>query len=332
MNKFVAFDIETTEVFQDGVSNSNITVAVTETSDGETLCWMSWLSEEQLTCPCSEIDLNEKFKSYADKFVEAEEKPMVALPQLSDDDVVSLYMYLEKKIHQGYVISTWNGASFDFQILAFMLLRADRLDLYKQCIKIAGGLCHVDIMFAFFANKGFCVSLGKVAQAMLNVDNTKTMDGKDAPAAWLKNGEMQLNVALYCVNDVRLQKEVHLKVMETGTVTWISRKENRQQWWAAKEMKHAVRIFKALKRSADKSKKRKRNDDTSQICDVSDELPQLQVSNYDSFQDFLSVKKSGERPLPDTEWMKKYEGMEPWERSKFIGWMSDTRCAINEER
>ena len=97
MSKFVAFDIETTEVIEGDVPNSNITVAVTETSDGETLCWMSWLSSENVTCPCSHAELKKRLISYVDEFVDKEETPMVALPQLSNDDVVNLYMYIGKK-------------------------------------------------------------------------------------------------------------------------------------------------------------------------------------------------------------------------------------------
>ena len=271
-------------------------------------------------CPCSHIELQKRLTSFVDEFVDKDEKPMVARPHLIDEDVVNLYLYIKKKIDQGYVISTWNGASFDFQVLANMLLRANRQDLYRQCVNIAIGLPHVDIMFAFFANKGFCVSLGKVAQAMLDTDNTKSMDGKDAPAAWLKNGQMQLNVALYCVNDVRLQKEIHKKIMETGVVTWISRKDNRQQWWAAKEMKHSMRMYKALKKSRDKDKKRKRAESETSTPHDDEDVSGLMGCNYGSFEEFLSVKKSNERPFPDTAWMEKCDGMVPWKRSKFLGW------------
>jgi DNA polymerase elongation subunit (family B) len=303
MTKYIAFDIETTAIVENNVKDANITVAVTQSSDGEVLCWMTWLDKDAvpgtLDYVCSENELRTHTQKYDEDSNHGASK--VAASFLCDKGVVALFEYLYNKTIDGYAISTWNGASFDFQVLACMLGRAQRPDLVKRCVELARGQLHVDIMFAFFANKGFCVSLAKVAQAMLKSDNSKSMDGKDAPIEFEANGAGQLKVAAYCVNDVRLQAAIHDEVLRRGVVAWITRKDKKSEWPAEREMKFENKLMLLG------NKKRKRNEEG--YCG--------------SFLDFLSMQKSLLRPLPDVEWMKKYEDMVPWERDRFTKWMTE---------
>ena len=39
-------------------------------------------------------------------------------PRMSPDEAVSLVAYLATKVGAGYTIVTWNGLSFDFDVLA----------------------------------------------------------------------------------------------------------------------------------------------------------------------------------------------------------------------
>lgn len=322
--KYVAFDIETTAVDNDNVDICNITVAVTETSDGDVKCWYTSAcldGDECQSCPCSATELNERACSYhascklrgvGDDYGAGDpiRFPMVAESRLSDDDCVKLFTYLEECVRAGYVISTWNGASFDFRVLAAMLRNAGKHDMEERCKLMARSVSHVDIMFSFFANKGFAVSLGKVAAAMLPSDvDGKSMDGKDAPAAWLKNGAMQLQVALYCAHDVTLQKLIHCATITSGKIEWFTRTGKRSKWNAKGEMSHASKLHELYAKTClVGTKKRKR-------------VLNKPTPLYASLSEFLSVEKSVGRPVPDNEWMRGV-GMEPWERERFVGWLN----------
>ena len=171
-----------------------------------------------------------------------------------------------------------------------MLSRAKRQDLFKRCLSLVTSVHHTDLMFVFFANKVRIIRQSGRGHASFR--KQKTMDGRDAPTAWLKNGEAQLNVALYCVNDVRLQKNVHTQILQSGKVSWITRSGKKMDWLAAKEMNHAIRIHKALSKA--KSSKRKRDASLADIYDK--DLSSFGAFYYDSFEDFLSVKCSSCRP------------------------------------
>ena len=319
---FIAFDIETTAVDLERVMDSDITVAATRLSSGETLCWASWLpcgdddkgedgrEEGALACPCTPSQL----EAHRARCIEIEGGGgLVAEARLSDSGAVALFRYLEERTAAGWVISTWNGAGFDFRILCAMLLRAGEDAMAKRCATIALGKSHIDLMFAFFANRGFAISLAKVAAAMLDGVG-KSMDGAEAPKAWRESGARQLEVALYCANDVLLQEATHARVITLGRVSWITRKGGTCHWQALHEMRHAIKVYTSLG-------KRKR---APAVCGHEETDALYRGQHYNSFSDFLSVKSSAERPEPDVGWMKRIEGMEPWPRTKFIGWSSDT--------
>ena len=110
LRKFVAFDIETTHVTNEKLDDVNITVAVTETSDGEVLCWTSWMPSQNPetvsnTCPLTENDLKTKAAAYFCEYVESPEKPLIAQPSLTDDDVVNFF-HIEKKHSKGINFDT----------------------------------------------------------------------------------------------------------------------------------------------------------------------------------------------------------------------------------
>ncbi len=70
-------------------------------------------------------------------------------PKMSRRDVGELVAFLMRQAASGYTILTWNGLSFDFDILAE---EAGRL---ADCQQLA--IDHVDMMFHVFCLKGFAM-------------------------------------------------------------------------------------------------------------------------------------------------------------------------------
>src|SRR5699024_12121598 len=78
--------------------------------------------------------------------------------KMSRKDLSKMGDFLLKSRKEGYTILSHNGLGFDFDILA------EESGRTEDCKKLA--LNHVDMMFHFFCEKGFGVSLNAAAKAI----------------------------------------------------------------------------------------------------------------------------------------------------------------------
>ncbi len=200
--KILAFDLETQAFSGFGnLSEVGITCAAALTDDGESQLWYG----------------GKKAGTYEEK--------------MSQTEVIAMVDYLWKKMNEGYQIASWNGLSFDFQIVYSQSGRDDRV---KQI-----AMRHVDMMFHFFCIKGFAVSLEKTAQGMEIEGKPPGMDGSLAPEMW-KTGQYE-EVLKYVAQDVKVTLALAQTCALNKEVRWISKRGIQNKcllpagWLAAEE-------------------------------------------------------------------------------------------------
>jgi hypothetical protein len=130
--------------------------------------------------------------------------------QMSRTEVCSMIGQLKSLVEEGYTLVTWNGLSFDFDVLA------EESGLSSECADLA--LAHVDMMFHAVCQLGHRVSLGKAAEG-LGVGE-KTGSGRDAPAMWAEGRHDE--VLRYNVQDARLTLAVAEESQRRGQLVWIT--------------------------------------------------------------------------------------------------------------
>ncbi len=133
---------------------------------------------------------------------------------MSQKEAAELVDYLITKAAAGYTILTWNGLSFDFDILA------EESGLLSECKQLAAR--HVDMMFHILCKLGYGVSLDAAAKGMNFAG--KTMNGADAPKLWAEGKRHQ--VLEYVSQDARTTMEVGLKCESCGRFQWIAKSGN----------------------------------------------------------------------------------------------------------
>lgn len=136
----------------------------------------------------------------------------VPAERMSRDEVSVLVGYLDAEVRSGKTILTWNGAGFDFDVLA------EESGMLETCARLAAG--HVDMMFHFFCLKGFALGLDKAAQGMSLPGKTKGMDGSKAPLYW-QEGRFQ-EVLEYVSQDVAATLQVCLAVEKSHSLRWVT--------------------------------------------------------------------------------------------------------------
>lgn len=128
-------------------------------------------------------------------------------------DALELLRYLKDAQEQGFRVCAWNGLSFDLKWIGYaagdMKLAAEvALKLY-------------DPMFQFFMLRGFPIGLGKAAEG-LGIEQTKLMDGADAPAAWVA-GDYQ-RVMDYVIGDCQITNKVVEAIEKRNAVQWMTQR------------------------------------------------------------------------------------------------------------
>lgn len=131
---------------------------------------------------------------------------------MSREELVHLVEYLQEHVDAGYTILTWNGLSFDFDILA------EESGLVEQCQDLA--LHHVDLMFLFLCHKGFPLSLEAAALGQ-GLDG---ITGDQAPLLWAQGPDERLKVLEYVAQDVRTLLGIAAVVGAKGHLSWKSRR------------------------------------------------------------------------------------------------------------
>ncbi len=135
-------------------------------------------------------------------------------PQMTRPDVVSFVRHLSGAAARGIVPLSWNGLSFDFDVLA------EESGLIDECRTLALG--HVDIMFHVVCEKGFPVSLNSAASGLGVPGKLAGVEGVNAPALWA-NGKYDL-VKKYVAQDVNATLAVALMSESQKSFAWTTRK------------------------------------------------------------------------------------------------------------
>ncbi len=189
---FLAFDIETAAVLSDGQFQNwechrplGITCVATQASDAATpTTWDARRAGGGSSQRMTPAQLNE--------FVD----------------------YLQQMSKRGYTLLTWNGAGFDWNILA------EESGRLATCRELATN--HVDMMFHVFCEQGYPVALEKAAQGLGIPGKPAGMAGFLAPQMWMQ-GHYQ-EVVDYVAQDVRITLEVAHRSETQRSFRWITRK------------------------------------------------------------------------------------------------------------
>jgi len=186
--KYLAFDIETTRIMPEGVADwkkyrpLGISCAATMPSDGEITLWYG-------KTPSGD---------YAS--------------QMSADETQELVKHLQTQVEAGYMILTWNGLGFDFDILA------EESGMHPACKQIA--IEHTDMMFHVFCLKGYPLGLDKAAKGMGLEGKPPGISGEMAPRMWAE-GQFQ-EVLDYVQQDVRTLLELAHAIDLERQLRWVS--------------------------------------------------------------------------------------------------------------
>jgi hypothetical protein len=122
--------------------------------------------------------------------------------QLSRVEACHLVRDLQALVAAGYILITWNGCAFDFQVLA------QESGMHAECGALA--LAHIDFMLIVTYTKGYRLGLeaalkgaglaGKAKQVRLRSGEVVAFSGMEAPARWAA-GEREAVLA-YLEQDV----------------------------------------------------------------------------------------------------------------------------------
>jgi len=123
----------------------------------------------------------------------------------------ALVRYLIEAQRGGQTVVTWNGAGFDFRVLA------QASGLTDECVELAWA--HLDLMFWFHCRNGYSVGLDKAARAV-GSGKTEGMSGADAPRLW-DAGQYE-TVLEYVAQDVRALAVVHEEAARANALCWIT--------------------------------------------------------------------------------------------------------------
>lgn len=188
MDKFLFFDIETAKIIDRSLPWNEqrpygISAASTLLTGEEPKLWYS-------------VDLDYK-------------------PQMTQEDVCGLVRYLQEQVANGYVVVTFNGLKFDYDVLA------EESGMRDECIDLAMGP-HIDIMLDFFCRKGFFVALKKVARGLGVQGKSTGLSGADAPLLWAE-GKCK-EVLEYVKQDVRATMNIFNQINAENLFMWVTRK------------------------------------------------------------------------------------------------------------
>jgi Predicted 3'-5' exonuclease related to the exonuclease domain of PolB len=191
-HKYMAFDLEIAKVFPEGTTDwrehrpLGISCAATLAADASLArLWYSTANGEPL-------------------------------PAMTVEDVRSMITFLHyKATHEGYTILSWNGLSFDFDVLC-----QESIGLDAICIDLAKH--HVDMMWHIFCLKNHYLGLNKAAVGMGVPGKLDEVDGAKAPEMW-QRGEYA-TVLEYVAQDVKCTLDVALAVEQAKQLRWISNK------------------------------------------------------------------------------------------------------------
>jgi hypothetical protein len=133
--------------------------------------------------------------------------------QMSRDEAADLVHHLAAHVDRGYTIVTWNGAGFDFDILA------EESGMLEECRRLA--IAHVDMMFHILCRLGYGVGLDAAARGMGIPGKPDGMNGAVAPALWAEGRREE--VLEYVAQDVGTTIELATTCETLGVLRWVAR-------------------------------------------------------------------------------------------------------------
>ena len=188
--KYLAFDIETAKILPENAGNL--------------------MAHRPLGVSCAAVWPSDRDESVVFYSLKADKRPAV---KMSRKDLSKMVDFLLKSQKEGYTILSHNGLGFDFDILA------EESGRTEDCKKLA--LSHVDMMFHFFCEKGFGVSLNAAAKA-IGQSKAEGMEGSIAPKLW-KEGKHQ-KVLDYVSQDCQLTLDIAERAESSGSFQWITQR------------------------------------------------------------------------------------------------------------
>ena len=136
-------------------------------------------------------------------------------PRVTESDARMLVDDLHRLQADGYTLVTWNGLSFDFNILG------EEANAQARCAQLA--LDHVDMMFHFVCSQGHFLSLQKAAEGMeLPGKLSGVISGAQAPRMWAEGQHEE--VLAYNVQDVRVTAELAAACEHAQELRWITQR------------------------------------------------------------------------------------------------------------
>jgi hypothetical protein len=130
---------------------------------------------------------------------------------LSPDGAGALVRYLAEAVQADQTVVSWNGAGFDFRVLAAAS------GLVDECIELAWA--HLDLMFWLHCRNGYSVGLDRAARAV-GSGKTEGVTGVDAPRLW-DAGQYQ-RVLEYSAQDVRALAAIYSGAVNGNALPWIN--------------------------------------------------------------------------------------------------------------
>jgi hypothetical protein len=130
-----------------------------------------------------------------------------------------LVNYLEKQVKCGYTIVTWNGLSFDFDVLA------EESGMIEKCRTLA--INHVDMMFHALCRLGHGISLDSAAKGMDLLGKNEDMTGILAPQLWTEGRHKE--VLEYVAHDAEITLELAEICGAHGLLRWVTRSGRRRK-------------------------------------------------------------------------------------------------------
>jgi hypothetical protein len=131
--------------------------------------------------------------------------------QMNRDDCQELVVYLLNQCQAGFIPLTWNGLSFDFDILA------EESGMHAECADLA--MHHVDMMFQVICLLGYPIGLETCLKGM-ELPGKQGMTGADAPRLWKTDPQ---TVLTYVSGDVTGPLRLAEMVAETKAIRWYSK-------------------------------------------------------------------------------------------------------------
>jgi hypothetical protein len=140
-------------------------------------------------------------------------------PQMSEAECAAMVDDLVAYVRDGYTLVTWNGAGFDFDILA------EESGKRAECVELSAK--HVDMLFHAVCVLGHPVSLQKAAEGMEIPGKLAAMSGAEAPAAWAAGRYKE--VLAYVQQDAVATAELAELCEERKKMAWITRRGQKRQ-------------------------------------------------------------------------------------------------------